>query len=135
MKVVVDTNVFVSGIFFSGPPYIILQAWRNGRVQLVISPLILSEYREVAIRLADRYPHVDILPIIDLVMVNADIIQAEAFAMPVCEDPDDDMFLACAISSGVQTIISGDKHLLKLDGYQGIAIIRPKSFVDQYLRN
>jgi predicted nucleic acid-binding protein len=43
------------------------------------------------------------------------------------------MFLACAMASGVQTIISGDKHLLKLNGYQGISIIRPKNFVEHHL--
>lgn len=133
MKVILDTNVFVSGIFFSGPPFKILQAWRNDSIQLVISPLILEEYREVALRLADRYPQIDILPIIDLVMVNADIVQSESFAEPICEDPDDDTFLACAIASSVQTIISGDKHLLKLDGFQDITIIRPKAFVNRYL--
>ena len=133
MKVILDTNVFVSGIFFSGPPFKILQAWRNDSIQLVISPLILEEYREVALRLADRYAPVDILSIIDLVMVNSDIVQAESFAEPVCEDPDDDMFLACAIGSSVRTIVSGDKHLLKVDGFQDITVIRPKAFVNRYL--
>jgi len=40
MRIVLDTNVFVSGIFFSGPPYQILKAWRDGRVQLLVSPLL-----------------------------------------------------------------------------------------------
>ena len=133
MKVIVDTNVFVSGIFFSGPPYKILHAWNEGQIQFVISPLILAEYREVALRLANRYPQIDILPFIDLVMVHAMIVQAESLPAPVCEDPDDDMFLACALASDVQVIISGDKHLLKLNGYQNIIIIKPKKFVDRYL--
>ena len=38
MKVVLDTNVFVSGVFFKGPPFQILQAWKEGKVQLVLSP-------------------------------------------------------------------------------------------------
>jgi len=38
MKVILDTNVFVSGVFFGGPPYAILDAWRRGRVSLVVSP-------------------------------------------------------------------------------------------------
>ena len=133
MKVIVDTNVFVSGIFFSGPPYDILHAWNEGQIQLVISPLILAEYREAALRLANRYPQIDILPFIDLVMVHAMIVQAESLPAPVCEDPDDDMFLACALASDVQVIITGDKHLLKLNGYQSIVIIKPKNFVDRYL--
>lgn len=47
MRVILDTNVFVSGIFFSGPPHEILEAWRHGRIRLVISPEILEEYRRV----------------------------------------------------------------------------------------
>jgi predicted nucleic acid-binding protein len=48
VRIVLDTNVFISGIFFSGPPHRILQGWRNGRVQLVLTPDILEEYRRVA---------------------------------------------------------------------------------------
>lgn len=55
MKVVLDTNVFVSGLFFSGPPYEILSAWRDGRLQLVVSAEILDEYRRVGERLELGY--------------------------------------------------------------------------------
>lgn len=41
MKVVLDTNVFLSGVFFGGPPFLILQAWRDGKIQLVICPKTL----------------------------------------------------------------------------------------------
>lgn len=47
MKVVLDTNVFVSGVFFSGPPFDILTAWRDGRLQMVVTAEILEEYRRV----------------------------------------------------------------------------------------
>ena len=47
MKIVLDTNVFISGVFFSGPPYQILKAWRDGKAQLVISQQILEEYRRL----------------------------------------------------------------------------------------
>jgi predicted nucleic acid-binding protein len=40
----------------------------------------------------------------------------------VCEDPDDDKFLACALESGSTVIVSGDKHLLKISGYQNIEV-------------
>lgn len=47
MKVILDTNVFMSGIFFSGPPYEILNAWRGERLSLLVSVEILDEYRRV----------------------------------------------------------------------------------------
>jgi predicted nucleic acid-binding protein len=45
MKVILDTNVLVSSIFFSGPPYRILEAWRKGKVQFILSSEIIDEYR------------------------------------------------------------------------------------------
>ncbi len=47
MRIILDTNVFVSGVFFTGPPYEILRGWRDGKWQLVICPEILDEYRRV----------------------------------------------------------------------------------------
>ncbi len=52
---------------------------------------------------------------------------------PVCEDPDDNKFFACAVSSGAKRIVSGDKHLLKAAGYQEIEFLKPGPFVLRYL--
>ena len=52
MRVVLDTNVLVSGVFFSGLPRRILEAWRDRRVELVVSLEILEEYRRVGERLS-----------------------------------------------------------------------------------
>lgn len=48
MKIVLDTNVFISGVFFHGPSYQILEAWRDGKIQLVLSRPIYEEYERVA---------------------------------------------------------------------------------------
>ncbi|MCA9968474.1 MAG: hypothetical protein KC423_29720, partial [Anaerolineales bacterium] len=50
----------------------------------------------------------------------------------VVNDPDDDVFLACAISAGAQVIISGDSHLLDLEAYQQISIVSASNFLAQY---
>ena len=76
MKIILDTNVFVSGVFFSGPPHEILAAWRDGKVQLVISPEILEEYQRVGETLRHRYPGVDLGPILDLLVVQGELRQA-----------------------------------------------------------
>ncbi|HLA87516.1 MAG TPA: PIN domain-containing protein [Anaerolineales bacterium] len=54
LNVVMDTNVFVSGVFFSGPPYQILNAWQSGEFELVVSQEILDEYRRVEEILAEE---------------------------------------------------------------------------------
>lgn len=135
MKIILDTNVFISGIFFGGPPGKILQVWRDGRFTLVLSPDILEEYQRVAEALNRKYPPVDLTELLELIVVEADMIQPEALKEPVSADPDDDMFIACALTSGARLIVSGDKHLLDVDGYGGIEILKPKAFVDRYLFN
>jgi putative PIN family toxin of toxin-antitoxin system len=133
MKVILDTNVFVSGVFFSGPPFEILSAWRKGQVQLVISPEILEEYYRVGERLSERFPGIDLEPILALLTVKAQLIPSPALPESVCDDPDDDKFLACAIASGTKVVVSGDRHLLKASGYSGITVIRPRKFVEEFL--
>lgn len=99
MKVILDTNVFISGIFYSGPPNQILNAWRDGKIQLVISHDILREYLRVGEIFADKFPSIDLQPILDLVTIEAELHVVEDLSERVCSDPDDDKFLACAIAS------------------------------------
>ena len=112
MKIVLDTNVLVSGIFFSGPPFEILQAWFNRTIQFVLSVEILDEYRRVSMGLARQFPEIDISSFLDFVTVNSMMIETPPLPVPVCEDPDDDKFIACAIAGKTKIIVSGDKHLL-----------------------
>ncbi len=133
MRAVLDTNVFISGIFFSGPPYKVLRAWQDKKIRLVASPPILEEYQRVAETLSAHYPGVEIQPIIDLLIAHADLVVPERLKGPVCEDPHDDKFIECAIAGKAEFIISGDKHLLKVSGYRGIEIISPRQFMDKYL--
>ncbi|MEI6262190.1 MAG: putative toxin-antitoxin system toxin component, PIN family [Deltaproteobacteria bacterium] len=133
MKIVLDTNVFISGIFFSGPPYRILEAWRDGRLQPVISQEIFDEYRSVADELSTQYPAIDTIPILDFVTKNSKLIIAPGLPKPICMDPDDDKFIACAIAAHCKIIVSGDKHLLKVSGYCGIQVVKPREFVDKFL--
>ena len=134
LKVVMDTNVFVSWVFFSGPPYQILKAWQSGEFELVVSYEILDEYRRVGEILAEEPPGIDLNPILNFVIEHARVYKPVKLKEPVCEDPDDNKFIACALSSGSRVIISGDKHLLKVSGYQGIEILKPRDFVDRYFR-
>ena len=133
MKVVLDTNVFVSGVFFTGPPAQILGAWRDGRVTVVLSTAILEEYRRVGIKLAKRYEGADLEPLLALLLVHSDLVDAPDLPQPVCSDPDDDKFLACAVSSGAPLIVSGDKHLHEVSGWRGVQVVSPREFVDRIL--
>jgi len=133
LKVVMDTNVFVSGVFFSGPPYQILKAWQSGDFELVVSQDILDEYRRVGEILAEERPTVDLNPILNFVIERARVYKPIKLKEPICEDPDDDKFLASALASDSRVIISGDKHLLKVSGYEGIEVLKPRDFLNRYL--
>jgi putative PIN family toxin of toxin-antitoxin system len=133
VRIVLDTNVFISGLFFSGPPHRILQSWRDGRIQLVLTPEIFEEYRRVAEVLHEQFPAVDLTRLLELLVVEAEMCQAAPLLEAVSTDPDDDKFIACALSSGSKLIVSGDKHLLDVNGYRGIEILKPRPFLERYL--
>ena len=134
MRVVLDTNVLVSGLFFGGVPGTILEAWRDGYVDLVLSAPILAEYREVGVELEFRYGGSDFETFAALLVLNSEVVDApECFREPVCSDPDDDKFLACAVAAGAPVIISGDAALLRQSGWSGIEVLKPRAFVDRFL--
>jgi uncharacterized protein len=133
VRVILDTNVFVSGVFFTGPPYEILRACREGRFQMALSSEILDEYRRVGLDLAQHYNHIDLEPFLYLIVEHAYFVDVQSLPMAISDDPDDNKFLACALASGCHYLISGDRHLLKLNGYEGISILKPKDFLDIHL--
>ena len=133
MKIVLDTNVLISGIFFSGPPHLILRAWREGGVDLALSQEIFKEYSQTARILAESYPLVDLHALLLLIEREAEFYEVQPLPAQVCSDPEDDKFLACALASQAESIVSGDKHLLRVSGFQGIQVLRPRAFVEAYL--
>ena len=134
MKIILDTNVFISGIFFHGPPSQILEAWKKSKFQIVLSKEIIEEYQRVAETLADKFPEVEISSIIEMVAIHSEIIDTEGIEVFECDDPDDNKFFECAIASKAKLIVSGDKHLLKISGYKDIAVHKPRDFVDLHLK-
>lgn len=134
MKVILDTNVFISGIFFSGPPYRILQAWRDGLIKLALTGKILEEYRRVAEQLHRQFPAINLQRIFELLIINAEIVPDQHLPVTICADPDDDKFIACALTARCKVIVSGDKHLLNIPTYRGIKVVTPRYFVETYLK-
>jgi predicted nucleic acid-binding protein len=68
-----------------------------------------------------------------MLTVHAILVNAPPLAEPVSEDPDDDMFLAAAIAGRARVIVSGDKHLLRVSGWQQIEVLKARQFVDRYI--
>jgi len=133
VKVVLDTNVFLSAVFFGGPPGQILQGWHDGRVEIVLSPEILAEYQGAGEELAKRHPDVELQPVLQILAMRAEIVLPAPLGESVCVDPDDDKFLTCAVAAAASFVVSGDQHLLSVSEYRGLRVIRPREFVDRYL--
>jgi putative PIN family toxin of toxin-antitoxin system len=133
LRIILDTNVLISGIFFKGPPYQILSAWRDGYFDLIVSEEIFAEYLEVCKRLNEKYPTIEIQGILDLIAVNAHFYQPIEIKTQITADPDDDKFIECALAADVKIIISGDQHLLDVNGYLGLEVIKPIDFIDNYI--
>ena len=134
MRIVLDTNVLMSGIFFGGAPGHVLQAWETGQISLVVSPEIIEEYVATAEVLLARYDDIPLEPILTLIVKRSELWQSPALTAQICSDPDDDKFLACALASGAKCVVSGDKALQRVSGYRNISVMGPHQFVDTMLR-
>ena len=130
MRAVVDTSVFLPGVFFGGPPRDVLAAWQAGQFEVVVSPEILREYVRVGERLSARFPGADFERVLDVIAANATLVSAPALPEPVCEDRDDDKFLACAVAAEAGYVVSSDKALLATSPYRNVRVIRSRDFLD-----
>lgn len=133
MRVVLDTNVLMSGVLFGGVPGRVLEAWREDRVHVVVSEPIFREYQRVADTLAERYDDLGLTAILALVAREAEWVEAAPLPEPVSADPDDDKFLACARAAGAGVVVSGDSDLLSIGRWEGIEILSPRQFVERHL--
>jgi uncharacterized protein len=134
MKIVLDTNVFISGIFFRGPPSQILKFWRESKLVIVLTQQILEEYQRVGQGISIKYPSINIEAIIELFTIFGEFVQTKGITETICEDPDDNKFIECAIASQSKLIVSGDKHLLTISGYKDIEVLKPRQFIDKFLK-
>ncbi len=131
MRVVLDTNVLVSAVFFGATPGQVLSHWRDRAFEIVVSREVLEEYVRVGERIAVRAPGVDLGPALDLIAAHATFVSTAPLPEPVCRDPDDDKFLACALAAEARYIVSGDRDLLVLSPYRGVTVLSPRAFVRQ----
>jgi putative PIN family toxin of toxin-antitoxin system len=137
MKVVVDTNVVFSGIFFLGPPNKILEGILNNEYQMILSEEIISEYKNVIIRYGTKKKVVDLsapLEIIDLLISISLIVDANDIITPQCADQDDIKFLQVAMAAKAKYLISGDKHLLNVGKYPGGIVLNASDFLTAILQ-
>ena len=128
MRVVIDTNVLVSGIFWAeGPPGYILQRWLSGKLTVVVSREILDEYRGIITRLSSR-KKTDVSKLLERLLMQVHFIFPAQLPTTVCSDEDDDKFIAAAYSGRAKYLVTGDRALLKVKRFRKVLIVSPLTF-------
>ena len=131
MKIVIDTNVVASAIFFGGRPRQLLKELILRNLDTVASPDILTEYQETFDELRSRYPDKPVrIPLASIVSACSLVTPSEHFK--VCRNPDDDKFIDCAAAGKCIYIVSGDKDLLSLRNFRNIEILTVSEFFSRY---
>lgn len=129
MRVVLDTNVVVSALIWSGTPYRLLEAAADGDIELFTSPVLIAELREVLRRpqLASRLTQQRSSVEHAVTLYNELAAGLSPLSTPraVPKDADDDHVIACASAAQADLIVSGDADLLELSVYQGMRIVTP----------
>ena len=134
IRVVLDTNIVISGSLWSGAPHRVLDTITQDITRPVVTEIMLEELTEVLHRekFEGRLQIVGKTPdqIVNEYAASAEVVEAASLNKPVASDPDDDMFLACAISGHAEMIVSGDPHLLDVKEYGGIRIVTAAGFLE-----
>jgi putative PIN family toxin of toxin-antitoxin system len=131
MNVVLDTNIFVSGIFWKGEPNRILELWKEGKIQLINSIEIIVEISRILsdfkIQLSEEHKK----EWIHLITINSTIVEPKEKFNIVKDDPTDNKFIDAAVAGKVKYIVTRDKHLLKIKQFRNTTIITPEEFMKQ----
>ncbi len=131
MRVVLDTNVFVSGIHWKGSSELILRKWFLGRFELVSSVPIVDELVATLKSFKIPLPAEDILWWESLILSKSSIVSPSERIDAVKRDPDDNKFIETAQEGKADFIVSQDRHLLDIVAYKNIKIISPKEFLNR----
>lgn len=132
MRIVIDTNVLISGVFFGGFPRKILSSVINKKMTACATIEIINEYEEIVQEMIDRKQgHINRTILAPLIK-SMEIIEPVSH-VTICRDPDDDKFLGCAKDSCALYIVSGDKDLIVLGHYEEIQIVTAKEFCEKYM--
>ena len=135
MRIVIDTNIWVSGLLWRGNPWKLLSLAEAGEVELCMAPEMLNELAAV-LRYKRLQPRLEQLGVTPAELTAYALGLASMFEVPpgdpiVTADPDDDVFLQCAMIAGAACVVSGDRHLHDLGSYQDVPILTVSEFLSQ----
>ena len=130
MKIVIDSNIFVSSFFWGGHPREVFERVINGLDELFITDEIKKEIFSVmsSSKFAVKISEIeDYIKIIEKYSIN---IELKDIPKSISRDKDDDKILQCALDGNADFIITGDNDLLVLKEYKTIKITKPKNYLE-----
>ena len=131
IRIVADTNIFISGIFWEGNfSSQVIDLWKGGKIELISSLPIVEEIirnlRGFKIEMDEK----NVKEWEQIILENAILVEPSEKLDIVKEDSDDNKFLEAAITGNAGYVITQDKHLLKIKEFQGIKIVKPEQFLE-----
>lgn len=116
----------------AGAPAKMTEFWRDNKFLLLLSPEILKEY----LRLFKKFGF-EVDKVIDMAELFSDpmytlMLHPKTRFNEIADDPTDDKFLDCAVEGKADAIVSGDKHLLRLEKFHGVPILKPRAFLNKF---
>ena len=133
MRAVLDTNVLISSVISTGVPHEIVIKGVSSEYQIVVSVATLTEFRDTLLKYPEKFQMDggDVQQEVETIRYFAEFVDPDEEITAVEDDPDDDKFLEAAVAGNVDYIVSGDRHLLDLDSFQGIEIVEPRAFYER----
>jgi putative PIN family toxin of toxin-antitoxin system len=129
-KVVLDTNIFVSGFGWSGKPGEVLKLIKDRQIINYSSTEIFEEIRRVVSFPKLKFPEPLQIKILEFVLFYSEFVEPQKHVFVITEDSDDNKFLECAIEARADYIISGDIHLLSIRKYKAVKIVSVSEFLN-----
>ena len=135
MKIVIDANLFASALRKpDSNPGKILDLVQQNQVELILSPAVIKEIKRILlypkIKKYHRKTPEEIDAYFEDILMFAWIVEGNETVEVIKDDPTDNKYLACAFEGEADYIVSGDRHLLNIENYQGIEIIKAKAFLN-----
>ena len=128
-RIVLDTNVIISALFWKGYPRMVYNLANSGKVTMLFSKQIEAEFIRVLCYPRFGLNPSEILPLVNNLRRRSHYVEQKSNINVIRTDPTDNIFLECAVDGKADYIISGDHHLLDMDNYEGVQIVTAKDFL------
>jgi putative PIN family toxin of toxin-antitoxin system len=127
-RVVAEMNVFLSALLFGGPPEEIINLARQGQIDLLVSPPILLEFASV-LKAKFEWHESEVADAVRSIGYCSTLVRPISVIEEIEDDPDNRV-LECAVDGEAEFIVSGDHHLLELESFKDIHIMKARDVLD-----